>query len=280
MSIITLLTDFGYKDHFVAKIKGQIYKKSSDIVDKVNIVDISHEVSPFNIMEAAYILQSSFNNFPNGTIHIIDVDSEKNIENSHIVMVFDSHYFICADNGILSILSQNRKAESIFEINISKPEINNESSIDIFTDVACHIANGGKLGIIGREVNEIKSLKNLVPFVNKESNQIICSIIYIDNFGNVITNLDRTLFNNISKGRNFEISARNYNFNKIYKKYSDIVNFDLPDSERNDEGKGLVIFNSNDNLQISIYKSNRESVGTASSLMGLKLYDTVTVSFK
>ena len=187
---------------------------------------------------------------------------------------------ICADNGILSILSQNRKAESIFEINISKPEINNESSIDIFTDVACHIANGGKLGIIGREVNEIKSLKNLVPFVNKESNQIICSIIYIDNFGNVITNLDRTLFNNISKGRNFEISARNYNFNKIYKKYSDIVNFNLPDSERNDEGKGLVIFNSNDNLQISIYKSNRESVGTASSLMGLKLYDTVTVSFK
>ena len=119
-----------------------------------------------------------------------------------------------------------------------------------------------------------------MPFVNKESNQIICSIIYIDNFGNVITNLDRTLFNNISKGRNFEISARNYNFNKIYKKYSDIVNFDLPDSERNDEGKGLVIFNSNDNLQISIYKSNRESVGTASSLMGLKLYDTVTVSFK
>ena len=101
MSIITLITDFGYKDHFVAKIKGQIYKKSSDIVDKVNIVDISHEVSPFNIMEAAYILQSSFNNFPNGTIHIIDVDSEKNIENSHIVMVFDSHYFICADNGII-----------------------------------------------------------------------------------------------------------------------------------------------------------------------------------
>ena len=56
-----------------------------------------------------------------------------------------------------------------------------------------------------------------MPFVNKESSQIICSIIYIDNFGNVITNLDRTLFNNISKGRNFEISARNYNFNKIYK---------------------------------------------------------------
>lgn len=87
MSIITLITDFGYKDHFVAKIKGQIYKKSSDIVDKVNIVDISHEVSPFNIMEAAYILQSSFNNFPNGTIHIIDVDSEK-ILKTHTLLWF------------------------------------------------------------------------------------------------------------------------------------------------------------------------------------------------
>ena len=131
MSIITLITDFGYKDHFVAKIKGQIYKKSSDAIDKVNIVDISHEVTPFNIMEAAYILQNSFINFPNGTIHIIDVDSEKNIENSHIAMVFDNHYFISANNGILSILSQNKKAESIFEINITNTEINNESSIDL-----------------------------------------------------------------------------------------------------------------------------------------------------
>ena len=87
------------------------------------------------------------------------------------------------------------------------------------------------------------------------------------------------VFEKIQKGRTFEISVRNYKFKDIYKKYSDIVNFETAINERNDEGKGLVVFNSNDLLQISIYRSNPQNVGTASSLMGLKIYDSVTISF-
>ena len=92
--------------------------------------------------------------------------------------------------------------------------------------------------------------------------------------------MKKNVFDEIRKGRSFEISVRNYKFKKIYNKYTDIVNHEIPINQRNDEGKGLVVFNSSDLLQISIYRSNPQNVGTASSLMGLKIYDSVTISFE
>lgn len=276
MSIITLITDFGYKDHFVGQVKGDIYIKYPE----ANVVDISHEVSPFNIMEAAYILENSYKSYPENTIHIIDVDSERTKEKKHIVMYLDNHYFITADNGILSILSQNINPQEIYEITIHEDLNSVDSSTKIFTEVACHLAKGGKPEIVGKKIEKIKSVKNLKPFLNDDQKQIVSSVIYIDNFGNVVTNLKKSYFEEIRKGRDFEISARNYKFSKIYSRYSDIVNYATPTSQRNDEGKGMVVFNSNDLLQISIYRSNPMNVGTASSLMGLKIYDSVTVTFK
>ena len=276
MSIITLITDFGNKDHFVAKIKGEIYSN----YDNAKIVDISNNVSPFNIMEAAYILENAYKSFPDKTVHIIDVDSEKTLEKKHIVMYLDNHFFISSDNGILSILCQNINPEKIYEIIIHDELDKIDSSTKIFSKVACHLAKGGKPELIGKEINEIKPVKNLKPFINEDSSQIISSVIYIDNFGNVITNLKKNVFDEIRKGRSFEISVRNYKFKKIYNKYTDIVNYEIPIDQRNDEGKGLVVFNSSDLLQISIYRSNPQNVGTASSLMGLKIYDSVTISFE
>ncbi len=276
MSIITLITDFGNKDHFVAKIKGDIYSS----FDKAKIVDISNNVSPFNIMEAAYILENAYKSFPDKSVHIIDVDSEKTVEKKHIVIYLDNHFFISADNGILSILCQNINPEKIFEITIHNELNEIDSSSKIFSQVACHLAKGGKPELIGKEITKIKSVKNLKPFINEDLSQIVSSVIYIDNFGNVVTNLKRNIFEEIRKGRSFEISVRNYKFKKIYNKYSDIVNYNVPLNQRNDEGKGMVVFNSSDLLQISIYRSNPKNVGTASSLMGLKIYDSVTISFK
>ena len=276
MSIITLITDFGNKDQFVAKIKGEIYSN----YDNAKIVDISNNVSPFNIMEAAYILENAYKSFPDKTVHIIDVDSEKTLEKKHIVMYLDNHFFISSDNGILSILCQNINPEKIYEIIIHDELDKIDSSTKIFSKVACHLAKGGKPELIGKEINEIKPVKNLKPFINEDSSQIISSVIYIDNFGNVITNLKKNVFDEIRKGRSFEISVRNYKFKKIYNKYTDIVNYKIPINQRNDEGKGLVVFNSSDLLQISIYRSNPQNVGTASSLMGLKIYDSVTISFE
>ena len=275
MSIITLITDFWYKDQFVAQMKGEIYSNYPES----QVVDISHNISPFNIMEAAYILENSYKSFPENTIHIVDVDSEKNKEKKHIIVKLDNHYFITSDNGIMSILSQNINYQEIYEISILNELNPMESSLKTFSKVACHLSMGGKPEIVAKKINKLKNVKNLKPFVNSENTQIISSVIYIDHFGNVVTNIKKSFFDEIGKGRKFEISARNYKFNKIYSSYSDIINFNLTEDQRSDEGKALIIFNSNNYLQISIYRSNPENVGTAATLLGLKIYDSVSVIF-
>ena len=276
MSIITLTTDFGIKDHFTANIKGAIFSELPD----VNIVDISHQISPFNILEAAYIIQNSYKSFPINTIHIIGVDSELNPENKHLVVKFEGQYFICADNGIMSMACINIEPEEIVEINIHDNLISNFSVLDVFVKVACHILRGGKLEVIGKNIDKIKSVKSLTPFINETKNQIIGNVIYIDNYGNVVTNITKSFFREISKSRHFEISVRNYKFKKIHTKYSDIVNFSIDENRRNNDGQALAIFNSSLNLEIAIYKSNPVNFGTAASLMGLNILDSVTINFK
>jgi len=275
MAIITLTTDFGEKDHFAGAIKGAIYSELPD----VRIVDISHSVSPFSIPEAAYIIQNAYSSFPKGTIHLIGIDSEINEENKHIAIKLDDHYFVCANNGIMSMICAEIAPEKIVEINIHDKIATSFPVLDVFVKVACHIARGGTLEVIGKLINSIKPIKNLNPFVNDDKTQIIGTVIYIDNYGNVVTNIKRKFFENIQKGREFEISARNYKFKTIHHKYSDIVNFSIPEEKRHDEGKGLVVFNSSNYLEIAVYKSNCATVGSASTLMGLKMMDTVTINF-
>jgi len=275
MAIITLTTDFGEKDHFAGAVKGAIYTE----LPNVTIVDISHAVSPFNIPEAAYIIQNVYHSFPKGTIHIIGIDSELNDENKHIAVKLDEHYFICANNGIMSMLCSEIAPEKIVEINIHDKIHTNFPVLDVFVKVACHIARGGTLEVIGKSIDSIKPIKNISPYVNDDKSQIIGSIIYIDNYGNVVSNIRKKFFETIQKGRAFEISARNYKFKTIYNKYSDIINFEIPEEKRNDEGRGLVVFNSSGYLEIAVYKSNSATVGSASTLMGLNIMDTITINF-
>ncbi|WP_370476464.1 SAM hydrolase/SAM-dependent halogenase family protein [Tamlana flava] len=275
MAIITLTTDFGEKDHFAGATKGAIYSE----LPEVKIVDISHSVSPFNIPEAAYIIQNAYKSFPKGTIHIIGIDSELNPENKHIALKLDDHYFICANNGIMSMICSEIAPQKIVEINIHDKIQTSFPVLDVFVKVACHIARGGTLEVIGKNIEEIKPIKNIVPYVNDDKTQIVGSVIYVDNYGNVVTNIKRSFFEAIQKGRSFEISARNYTFKKIHKKYSGIVNFEIPENKRHDEGRKLAVFNSGDFLEIAVYKSNSENVGSASTLLGLRLMDAVSINF-
>ena len=276
MPIITLTTDFGEKDHFSGAVKGAIYNELNDI----RIVDVSHSISPFNIIEAAYTIQNAYSSFPKGTIHIIGIDSELSPENKHIAVKLDDHYFICANNGIMSMICQDISPEKIVEINIHDKVQTSFPVLDVFVKVACHIARGGTLEVIGKVINNIKPLKYLVPFVNDDQTQIIGTVIHIDNYGNVITNIKRKFFESIQKTRSYEIFARNYKFNTVYQHYNDIVNFEIPEEKRNDEGKAMVVFNTANYLEIAVYKSNCNTVGSASTLMGLKPMDTVSVTFE
>ena len=275
MAIITLTTDFGHKDHFVGALKGTIYKELSD----AKIVDITHTVSPFNIQECAYILKNSYKAFPEGTIHIVGVDSEATIENQHIAVLVDNHYFISANNGVISLITSEIEPEKVVEINIPNPVIGSFPVLDIFVKVACHIVRGGKLEVVGKSFEELKELKEFAPRLTNEGKTIVGSVIYIDNYGNVITNIQKSLFEAYRNGRKFEINARNRKINQIHNRYSDIINFDLGKNQRKGPGDLLALFNSSDYLELAIYKSDLNTVGGASTLLGLDYRDTIIINF-
>ena len=276
MAIVTLTTDFGHKDHSVSVIKAALIHQISDLT----IIDISHQISPYNQSETAYILKNAFRAFPKGSIHIVGVESEWTPENIHIAIEFEGHFFIGADNGILSMVLENLKATKIVEINIHKSIVTSFPVLDVFVSVAAHIARNGALEVIGKPIVKIKELTNINPVVNREGNQILGSVIYIDNYGNLVTNIKKTYFEEIRKTRNFIIFARTVKFKNIYKGYSEAIDFSLPKNKRDEDGKKLALFNSANHLELAVYKSNPQTVGGASSLFGLDYRDPVTIKFE
>ena len=275
MSIITLTTDYGNKDYSVSELKAKIYNEITD----VRIVDISHNISPFNLTEAAYIIKSAYRHFPKGSIHIIGIESDLTPENAHIAMKFDDNYFIGADNGVFSMIIGDFKADSMVEINIHKNYNNTITANDVFVKIATHISRDGKLEVIGKKINSIKEIKDIKPVVSSENNQIIGSVIYIDNYGNVITNITQNIFDKIAKSRPFTIYARNVKFDKIFNNYSDAIDYSIPKDKREEDGKKIALFNNLGYLELSIYKSNPSTVGSASTLFGLGYRDQISVHF-
>ncbi len=275
MAIITLTTDFGHKDHFVGAIKGTIYNELSD----VHIVDISHSISPFNIQECAYILKNSYKAFPEGTIHIVGVDSEPTIENQHIAVLVDGHFFISSNNGVIGLITSEIKPQKVVEINIPNPMYGSFPVLDVFVQVACHIARGGTLEVVGKAFNNLKDLKEFAPRITDNGNSIVGSVIYIDNYGNVITNIQKSLFEAYRNGRKFELNARNKKITQIHHKYSDIINFELDKGQRRGPGDLLALFNSSDYIELAIYMSDLNTVGGASTLLGLDYRDTIIINF-
>ncbi|NMH23963.1 SAM hydrolase/SAM-dependent halogenase family protein [Flavobacterium solisilvae] len=284
MSIITLTTDYGLKDHFVGSLKGKILTEFPE----ATIIDISHDIDAFNIAETSYIIGAAYSSFPKGTVHLIGVDIERNRETQHIAMQWNDQYFICADNGVLSILTQKIIPQKIVAINIHDRLHSDATDLDVFVKVACHLAKGGLLNVIGKEITSIKDVTELQATVL--DNQIKGNVIYIDHYGNVVTNISKNLFLETGKGRPYEITfGRTYELGpirnkKIYpiktilSKYSDII-LDIY-SVKDREGEKLAIFNETGFLEIAVFRSNPKTVGSASSLLGLNYYDTVIIEFK
>ncbi len=273
MSIITLTTDYGLKDHFVGALKGKIVSEFKD----ATVIDISHYIDPFNIAEAAYIISSAYSSFPKGTVHLIGIDIELNRENHHIAMQWNDQYFICADNGILSILIQKILPQKLVAINIHDRFPSDATDLDIFVKVACHLAKGGLLNVIGKEIKNIKEVTEIKAIV--QDNQIRGFVIYIDHFGNVVTNISKQLFLEVSKSRPYEVLFKRQTIKTILPKYSDLCSTEKYPLKYY-EGERLAIFNEAGFLEIAIFRSNPETVGSASSLLGLSYRDIVIVDFK
>lgn len=275
MPTITLTTDFGEKDHYVGAVKGAIYSKS----DAVRIVDISHTVSPFNCAEASYILKNTYKHFAQGTVHIIGIDSEYTLENKHLAVLLNGHFFICANNGLLSLIITEETPEKIIELKHPMSAKSNFPVLEVFVDTACKLINGEPIESLGEEIFEMKQSRGLIPVVNGEANQIIGTVIYIDNYGNVVSNIHRSLFEKISQNRDYQLSVRSVKIKKIHDKYSDFIDFNIPKEDRNYDGEKLAIFNSSGYLELAVFRSNLQTVGGASTLLGLNYWDTVTINF-
>ena len=275
MSIITLTTDFGHKDYFVGALKGKILSEHKEAV----IVDISHEIDLFNTFEASYCIEAAYHNFPKGTIHIIGVDSERVGDTQHIAMQWDDHYFICADNGILNTLIQKKIPQKIVAITIHDRLNIDASDMDVFVAVACHIARGGLLNVIGKEIQSLKPVSVLTSSITDDLSEIKGQIVYIDSFGNCVTNISYKQFNETIRGRKFEIVIKNKKFSRLHKSYSDFQVSDVKQL-KDLEGDFLALFNENGYLEIAIYKSNPKTVGSAATLLGLHFRDTVSIKFK
>lgn len=273
MSVITFTTDFGIADYSVASVKGAILKELPD----ARLVDITHEIRPFDISEAAFVIKNVYPEFPDETVHIIGVDALPTKTTRLLASKIDGHYFLAADNGILSLILAELIPEKMVEITIAKySELSNFPTRDIFVPVACHLIRGGKLEVIGKVTNEYKELNVLRPVLQNEK-LLVGTVITVDRFGNVITNISRKIFEEYRRGRDFEVYVRNFRFNQILNRYSEIVK-DF-DDEVSSHGEKMVLFNSAGFLEIAMYKSDPNSFGGASTLLGMKKGDNISIEF-
>lgn len=263
--IITLTTDMGLKDYYVASIKGSIMKELPD----AKIVDISHFIQPFDISHASFVIKNCYKDFPKGTIHIIGVNPESNINTPHIIVENFNQYFIGADNGIFSLLFE-KEPDAIWEISLNgELESYSFPTKNIFTKAACHIARGGLPSVISKPIKSYNKRELFRATVDPDV--IKGTITYIDTYGNLITNISQQLFNDVCKGRPFKIflTRSGYSIQKIHLKYGDVP-----------EGEKVALFSSSGLLEIAINKGVDGSGGGANQLFGLKLNDTITIEFK
>ena len=259
MPIITLTTDLGIKDFYLAAVKGFILSN----LPETKIVDITHQVPSFNITQAAFILGNAFHYFPEGTVHLVSVDNSYQADAKFVAVKAHGHYFIGPDNGIFSLFLQNENIEKIVKINLRILDDYKHFPIkDILVKSAVHLAKGGSMEFLGRKINHLNVRTIIQPVINKD--QIRGSIIYVDSFRNAVTNITRELFEKEVAGRAFTILfKRNETLETIHTQYSDVL-----------EGEKLALFGITGYLEIAINK------GEAASLLGLHTGESIIINFK
>jgi S-adenosylmethionine hydrolase len=256
MTIVTLTTDWNTNDYYVGAIKGKILSQSS----QAQVVDISHQVTAFNITQAAFILRNCFYNFPKGSVHIIGVNTEGGKDMPFLLVEYKKHYFIGTDNGIFGLLF-SEEPDRIIELK-SPAELKSFTSFSIFAAAASRLANGEKPDALGKLVKKYQERIPLRAAIDKSG--ITGSVIYIDSFRNAITNITRDLFDRIGEGRAFEIYPQNnyYTITRLNNYYHETA-----------PGEILAIFNSVGLLEIAINKGNAAdllNLSTSSSSIRVK----------
>lgn len=260
MPIVTLLTDFGSADEYVGVMKGVILTMASNAV----IVDISHQIEPQNISQAAFMLQSAYTYFPIGSIHVIVVDPGVGTERN-IVGIFDGRYFFLApDNGVLTLIKETGTIEEVYRLNNRKYWLKNISRTfhgrDIIAPTAAHLANGVRLNQLGTAVDpsSLLTIELLQPYINNDGS-ISGHVVAIDRFGNLITSIAENLISAMD-WRQIKVRIGNKTIRGIVSSYTAVP-----------QHTPLAIIGSRGYIEISV------SFGSAQALFQVTQRDEVTV---
>jgi S-adenosylmethionine hydrolase len=276
MQILTLTSDTGLQDYYVASLKGAILK----MMPEVQIVDISHSIKPFDVASAAFQLQCCFRDFPEGTIHLIGVDSEPLIQppeysdaSSFVssfptVMKFNNQYFISNDNGFFGAFLDDKAPQELWRYTV---DLNNVLELkypmkNCFVPLAKRIIDNDSMSKYTEAVNKYK--KALIPKAVIEEYIVRGIIIHIDSFGNLITNISKADFERLPSNAPYSIKFANekYYIDHISETYNTVQ-----------QGERVALFNENNLLEIAINRGARQSTGGADILFGMKLGDRLRI---
>ncbi len=272
MAILTLTTDLGLRDHYVAALKGQLLS----VLPALRIVDISHDVQPFDLAQAAYFLNNISGDFPSGTIHFIGVDTIPEIRLNGAVNRFPvaaniaDQYFVGCDNGIFSLLKHQDNVKSIVRLEgFSTKQALRFPARHIYVPAMLRLLQGEHINDIGERTDSFNKVFEVQPAVGE--NLIKGRIIHTNKYGNVIVNVTEKLFGEVGKGNPFGIYLRtnSYFIDRISENYHEVP-----------QGEKLALFNENGLLEIAINKGIEGSGGGAANLLGLRQGDMVRIEFE
>ena len=256
--IITLMTDFGTSDHYVGVMKGVIL----NINPQAQIVDITHTIPPQDIQAAAFLIDSAYRYFPIGTIHVIVVDPGVGSERQAIACQTETAYFVCPDNGILTHILRNEEPIHTVAVENSAyflPQVSNTfHGRDIFAPVAAHLSRGVPIDKLGSPVARPVQLP--IPKPQGTDNTIVGQVIWIDSFGNLVTNISHEILGSLEERNRIFICAGSARIDHINRSYAESA-----------VGEALAIVGSFNRLEISINQGN------AAQILGLKRGDRITI---
>ena len=255
MPIVTLTSDFGSQDYYLPMLKGAILTQASDI----QIIDISHNIKTYDIVQAAYIFKNAWKSFPKGSIHLISVNNFYQASCEYLLYESDGHYFIAPNNGLFSLIFSDLPEQAYL-----LPPPTQDASFPLIECYAIgigKIAKGTPIEEIGEQSANILERITLSPVISP--NQLKGSIIHIDHYGNAIVNIHKQLFEEIRNGRAFQL---------FFKRHDAITNLHTNYQEVG-VGELLCLFNHAGYLEIAV------NMGKASTLFGLELEDTIQIDF-
>jgi S-adenosyl-L-methionine hydrolase (adenosine-forming) len=256
--VITLTTDFHLKDSFVGTMKGVILR----IFPEARLVDITHQISPQDVLEASLILDSCYRFFPAGTVHLVVVDPGVGGKRRPIAIAGAEHYFVGPDNGVFTRVLESDSQAQVFEAAEGKfllPKISDTfHGRDVFAPVTAYLARGVHPQEIGPPVTDPRRLEIPVPRIWKD--QIRGEVIHVDSFGNIVTNISRRQFVESVGDRRFRIFINGRTIDRIHRNY-----------EEQERGRMLALFGSSDLLEVAV------AGGRADRRIGAGKGDTVLV---